>query len=518
MAKYAQRAFGAPFLYSDTTGYTVSVGGTPLTDVQAGSVTFTNTVGRRGTANFTLHSTLATHFQQYQQMSIIDRYSTLVFSGYIMSPKEQKPGYQPSLMHTLSCVDQHFLADKRRYTGSFTNKTCGFIVQTVATAILAQEGVTIAQIYDGLTPSTTLYPATTLYPGGNVGLIPSAVFTNGKVSDILDALTTAASASGVLYYWMIDQYKQLWFVPYTAVTGPSVDGTTIEQRSNACTVTRQNPSYRNTQYIVGGVGQTLTQTEIRKGDGNTQAWAMGYDLLTVPTVTVNGTAKVMGIKGVDTGKDFYWGSGDPVITQDSAAVKLISTDTLQVVYVGQFPSIVVSANNAQIAYQASIDGSSGIVEDVLSDPTITSVANGLAEASQLLTRYAVQGTILQFTTMTAGYAPGQLCPVNLPMHALNNVQMLVENVVASDQSDLVNIWYTVTMVQGPSDTTWVSFFSKLLLQQTPANSINVGTSQTAQLLSSFTSTIAETLSLVVTVYSCPIPNITLLPSLTLFAC
>src|SRR5260221_383325 len=411
--------------------------------VIAGSLGFDRSIGKRSQASFTVHTTNTTHYQEDQAVQIYDQNSVLAFSGYIKQPQEHKPGFQSSLIHTITCTDQHRLADKRVVAAAYTNKTSRDMVLDIYTNILASEGVTIGQVYsDGsLPPSLTLYPNTTTYPQAVTGIVPSATFVYCTVAQAFDELVKSASSAGIPYYWMIDQNKQLWFVPYTAVINPTlVDGTQVNQDSNNLpVVTRANPTYRNTQYLLGGVAQTVTQTETRVGDGNTVSWPMSFDISTVPTVSVNTgsgyVTKTVGIKGVDTGKDWYWQKGSPLISQDSAGTKLRgspSNDLLQVVYVGQYPTVIVSSNAAQITYEAVLDRTTGIVEQVETDSTITSLANGYAEAGQLLTRYAQQGTLLEFTTLQSGYAPGQLVTVNLPDYNLNNVQMLIESVNASE--------------------------------------------------------------------------------------
>lgn len=514
---YALRALGAPVFYNNTNSYMVLIGGQQV-EVIAGSLKIDSTIGRRSQASFVVRTTTATHFQQYQQVVVYDKNSSLVFSGYITNPKEQKPGFQPSLLHSITCTDQHFLADKRRVTASYTNKTCGFIAQDIVKNVLSQENVTVGQIYDGPTPNTTLYPSTSLYPGGNVALIPQANFVYASVAQALDALVKAASSSGVPYYWQIDANKQIWFVPYTSIVNNTlVDGSQIEQVRNAPTVTRANPTYRNTQYIIGGVAQTVQQTETRVGDGNTQSWTMGYALASTPTITVGGVAQTVGLKGT-SGKQFYWAQGDPVITQDSGQTKLTSAQTLQVVYIGQYPAVIVDQNAAQVTLEASIDGTSGIIEDVVADATITSINNGMSEAGQLLTLYAQQGITLQFTTLSSVFAQGQLITVNLPMHGLYNTQMLISQVSAGDQIDGYNIWFTVTAVAGPYDTTWIDFFSKALQQQIPQGVINVGASQSVAILLSMTASVTPTANLNINVYACPLVSTTLYPSTSLYPC
>jgi hypothetical protein len=515
---YAQRALAPPFYYNNTTGYLVFIANIPVT-VIAGTLQFTLSAGRRGTAQFTTYTSTAVHFQQYQPVQIMDKNNAVVFTGYVTVPKEQKPGFQASILTTVTCVDQHYLADKRCVAASYTNMSVGAIVYSIYSNILASEGVSIGNIYDGLLPATTLFPNTTLFPGGNVANIPQATFVYATVSDALDILATAASQSGVLYYWIIDQNKALWFVPYTTTTGPTIDGTLQEQVNNPTTVQRTNPTYRNTQYVLGGTAQTVTQTETRLGDGNTRSWTMGFALAQTPSITVAGVGQTTAIKGAPSGAAaFYWAAGDPVITQDASQTVVPLSTVVSCTYIGQYPSIVAAANNAQIAYQASIDNTSGIVEAVQTDNTLTSISNGLSEASQLLTRYAQQGILLITTTQTSGFAPGQLITVNLPMHGLYNVSMLVESVLASDQTDQYNIWYTITAISGPIDVTWQQFFSKMLKQQAPVNSINIGVTQSLQLLANFTTNFNVAMSFTATVFACPLPNTTLQPNTTLFPC
>src|SRR5690349_7164103 len=96
-------------LYHPAKTYKVVVNGNSVMTL-AGTLNIQNTIGKRSQASFTIHSDTNTHFQQYQQVQIYDATGTLVFNGYITTPKEQRPGFQPSLIHTITCTDQHYLA------------------------------------------------------------------------------------------------------------------------------------------------------------------------------------------------------------------------------------------------------------------------------------------------------------------------------------------------------------------------------------------------------------------------
>lgn len=477
MSNFVSR-FGAavPFSGIITGAYVVKISGIQYMCI-AGSLKIDLSVGRRSQATLTLYTDNRTHFQQYQPITIFDQNGTLRFSGYLTSPKEQKPGSQKSLIQTITAIDHHFLADKRVIAKSYTNQTCGVIVTDILTNYLAAEGVKLASVFDGLLPSTTLYPGINQYPEGNIGTIPTVTFSYCTIAQALDALVTEASIAGDQYYWTIDENKNLWFQPYTSLNLPiTIDGTFIDQVGTPCTVTRANPKYRNVEYITGGVAQTASMTEHYGGDTNSRTFTLGYAVFNLTTITVNGINQTVGLKGPNaTGSQWYWAQGDPNITQDSGQTVLGTSDLLAVTYVGQYPIVVQLQDKARIATQAAIDGTSGIIEVVDEDKSIIDLNTAKQEVVQYVARYGVPGVSVQFTTpVDYGFRPGQQVAVNLPDHAINQQQMLIETVSISDQQDSYNLWYTVNCIQGPYDTTWVSFYSDLLNKQRPAVDIAVG--------------------------------------------
>jgi hypothetical protein len=497
----------------DVMAYTAQISGKSVF-VIAGSLQVQLGIGKKTQASFKVKTDSFTFFVQYQQVAIYNQNNTLVFSGYITSPSAQKPGFQPSLVWTIACISQDYILKKRVVQNNYTNMMCGAIVRDIYTNILAAEGVTVGLIYDGPTISNSLIIPFTI--DGNVLLPQKNLFC--KVADALNQLVTEASSAGVPYYYAIDQNKALWFAPYGAVTGPQIDDTQIDQNNNPPTITFANPSYRNGQYETGGVAQTTTQTESRKGDSNTSSWPMRYALAGAPTINVDGVAKTVGVQGVDTGKDFYWQQGSPNITQDSGGTLLTSSNTLNITYIGQYPNTSLIYNAAQIAYMVSIDGTSGINEEIDNDPTLTTAANALSKGSNLLTRFAQQGGQLQFTTRQSGFVPGQLCPVNMPYFNLISTQMLIETVGITDSIDNLNIWYQVTAIIGPYDVSWVDFFGKLVLNQQVANSVNINQSTSVSTLVDLTATVSPTANLNINVYACPIIGNSTIIDNTLIVC
>jgi hypothetical protein len=468
-----------------TQPYSVKIGGSAVTTV-AGTLAIDLSIGKRGQATFLVKQPdTSTHYQEYQQVSINDQNNALIFSGYINLPKEMKPGFQAVLTNQIMCMDQRWITDKRLIfdttTGLakvYTNRAYDTIVQDIFNNILSAEGVTIGAIFTGPLPNTTLFPSTTLYPNGPTQAISSVTFNYPTVTQALDALVKSASSStGVTFYWSIDQNKALWFVPYTYTTNATtVDGTKVDQVGSAPYVNRANPLYRNTQYIAGG---TTTGTPLEKdipGDSARRTWTMDWPLASTPSIAVNNVSQSVGVLG-STGKKFYYKVGSATITQDASGTTLTNVQTLQVLYTPMVPNTASSKNAAAITAQATLDGTTGIVESVVKDVGITSNADGVIEAGQLLNVYCIAGGLgFVFTTSASGYLPGQQITVTYAPFGFSSTKMLVGSVHIDDALDGFNIWYTVTAVIGPYDATWAQFFGKMLAPSgvSSADAISIG--------------------------------------------
>ena len=96
----------------------------------------------------------------------------------------------------------------------------------------------------------------------------------------------------------------------------------------------------------------------------------------------------IGIKGLDTGKDWYWSKGDPILTQDTAGVVLTSADLLIVAYYGQYDLIVKSTDDSQIVAQQVIEGTgTGQVDAITDDSSVSSLDSAYELAAANLADY-----------------------------------------------------------------------------------------------------------------------------------
>ena len=480
----------------------VTISGIPVS-VMSGSLSVNDRIGERSTCRFVAMDEAGTaHYQRGQPVAVSDLSSNLIFSGYIDSAPETYTGPAGGLRHSISCMDNHYLADKRVAIKAYTDTSAGDIVQDLLTEYLAEEGVTVGNIEAGPT-------------------FRAAVFNYIPVSRALQQLAERAG-----YWWRIDHEKQIWFEPPSAQAAPwhitQSGGVADDVLHGSAEVVRANPLYRNRQYIRGSRDETDEQVEILPGDGDTRAFPVGYPVARVPTVEVNRdgagyAAETVGIKGLDSGRQWYWSKGDPIIVHDDGEVVLTSTDRVRITYRGRFDVVVRSHDQAAVTERQGVEGGTGIVEDVHQVSAVDNRAQAFELAAEKLNRYAHVNQVLRFATRRPGLRPGHEINVTLAQHGLDGENMLIESVQITDRRN--QMVYEVQAADHPTGGSWAKFFETLAEQgDLPLDPERLGTDEILALLESFPESWSWGETVTPHVYACPVPATDLYPSTTLYPC
>lgn len=366
-----------------------------------------------------------------------------VFGGTIDRVQRVKPAPgSDAQVYGIECVDWHQVADRRLVAEVYEGVLAGAIVKSIVDKYLAAEGVS--------------YGAATVADGP---VITKAVFNYVPASQALEEL---ADLTG--YLWWIDANKVLYFADRATYAAPWTLDSYARVLQGTLLVERHRQGYRNRQYIRAGTDVTDVRTEQPSPapDGQTKVFTLAFPAAKMPTVKVNGVEKTVGIRGVDSGKDWYWSKGDNTISQDDAATPLASTDVLEVTYQGLFPLLVMAeAAEAQTDRQA-VEGGTGLYEAVDEKAGLDDRTAALEAAQGLLRRYARIGTTLQFATIHSGLRPGQLLQVNLPEVGAVG-EFLVQSVRLSQAAG--DVWrYEVRALSGEEVGGWSQFFQRLARQ------------------------------------------------------
>jgi hypothetical protein len=185
--------------------------------------------------------------------------------------------------------------------------------------------VTLTSTDPTQTPQLTDLTVAALHPNIGLGaLIPTADYTNTYLSDNLNDLAKKSD-----YTQFIDQNLNFIFGPRVAQPAPWILQSADQQLllDGPLTVDYSADLYRN-EMVLDGVVATGTKSETKIGDGTSTSWALGGEIISPPLVYLNSQLKTIGIKGLDTGKDFYYTPGSNAIDQDASGTILVQTDTL----------------------------------------------------------------------------------------------------------------------------------------------------------------------------------------------
>jgi hypothetical protein len=338
-------------------------------------------------------------------------------------------------------------------------------------------------------------------------LITEATFNYVTATDSIKALATLANT-----WYSIDANGYQWFKARYAISAPFLISRV--NQDTLPTVTSSNPMYRNTEYVLG---QALTSVQYKEtfGDGASTQWVMNFVIALAPIVHLNTVNQTVGVKGIDTGVQFYWANGDINLYIDSSHVVLQPTDVIEVWYQGYFDNVVIVQNYGEIAGRKVVEGGgTGIVEAV-DAATVTSPTSAYQFANGQLQYYGYVGQSLTFRVDQGGLSEGMVLTANIPEHGVVNEQFVIESVTITDEESY--LWYDVVCTNGPITNTWVQAFQSMA-PTTTVDKLNVGTGTIAQVATAPADTVTWGEGVATTVYACFVPSATTYCGASLICC
>ena len=304
------------------------------------------------------------------------------------------------------------------------------------------------------------------------------------------------------YDYFVDAYRTLHFHERgTACCTFPVSVTDTVILSGEADLSTEAPKYRNRQYVKGGYDVTAEQTELVEADGDQRSFLVGYALMLEPTVSVETgvgtgiyTEGTVGIRGVETGRDWYWSKGDFAVTQEPDDAVVAAGVRVKIVYFGRFDTVSISADTGEQISVAAIEKSgTGIVDAAVEDASVSSRAQGLDVATGKLGRFAQRGSTIRFVTRHAGYRPGQVGQVTFDRLGVDET-VLIDTVETFD-FDGIELRYRVSAITGPALTSWQQFFAKTAKRSVlPISRENVGEEVVITLSETFSETTTVTVS------------------------
>ncbi len=401
---------------------TLAIGGVQYSPAADGSLSLNVELNRRRALSFTLISNGPPTSDAFsvlgQIITLTDGGSTTYFKGYVDSWDFENPqgavGALQKCWYKIRCVDFNSIADRRVLkAGSWTGVNAGNIVADIIDSVLHVEGVT-----DGFIDAGPILPQ-------------FDVTTPTKISDVLNQIcqecqkvASPTIANGAGYAWFIDINKAMHFfnsVDGSAAASFSILDSPAVWKTASLNEDRSNYANRVIVHSALVLDSSDTVDTLHGISPATRNYNTTAAVGTVPTITVNGVSKTVGIDGVDTGKDWYYSLNTTIIRQDAGGTLLTGSDALVITYMAILADNYVQVDDlTEQGTRAFIEGGSGIHELAIDNTSFGTVSDVTQMATSLLANMNRIPKILTVVLdQNAGVPePGQIVPVYLSTYSL----------------------------------------------------------------------------------------------------
>lgn len=465
---------------------TYTIAGNPVI-VQKNSLSYNDRLNERSTVSFVV---IEPTFEIDIGMEVfIEDDGNIIFGGTIENSKSygDKEKYV-----SVSCVDFSQLIDTRIIADSFENTLAGDIVRSFISNKFFEEGIIAGNIQDGPVISKAVFN----YDNGNVAL---------------NYLTDTTGHS-----WYIDKDKKLHFFERSAYTAPTLLADNSSNYSGL-QVSKSRGEYRNRQYI--RAGQDMTQEIIKekptpKPDGVSKTFVTRLPIAKKPRIYIEDVEVIqddIGVNGLDKNKKYYFTFNSNTITQDDSEA-VLSTEKLEISYFGLYPLLVVAENPEEIENRKTLEGGSGIYENIIQEQNIDTRDAAFQLANGKLDKYGIIPKIVTWNTYERGLKAGQLIPIQNTKHNLND-SFLIESVTARDDNGLT--LYSVKALDGSSLGGWEKLFKSLIEGN---KKLVIRENEVLVLLNSTFESQSWKEDIQIAVNVCPVPSENLYPSEILYPC
>ncbi len=426
---------------TDLSGLRINIGGKDVTGLCAPE-TYTRRGGlnRRTIASITLRDRQNSFRPQDGDSVIVTKDGLRNFAGTIEDFDETMIDGNPLTRVTnISAVDYNQILDKRVIVRNFETpgQTAGDIVRIIITEFLAEEGIVAGTIEDGVE-------------------VEKAIFNYDSASSSLDQLAQLGAMN-----WFVDNFKNLNFTGRSSLPA-AITLTDGDQAFRNFRNSIKRNDYSNFIYLRGGTSISDPQNENFAGDSKRQTFNVGLPIDATPAIELNSVPQSVGIKGVSDETAFQWffQRESTEITQRLTDAPLIVSDTLAVVYNGQFPLIIAGQLPSEIDERALVEGNSGKYEFVEENEDIDDRTLATDTVAALLARFGTIVNSVSFQKDDISVTPGQIITVNISEEAVDG-DFLVTDVFFEEKDYQNRSIYTIKATSGQMVGSWVQWFRRL---------------------------------------------------------
>ena len=297
----------------------------------------------------------------------IKKDGNIIYAGYIN--KVDTPTYSSSFetdIVPLELISLETIFTRRIVSEVYKTKLTHEIIEDLYNNYLAEENITLGTIEE--------FERT----------YEDYIIPNLKLSDVLqelgDDVGAVANISADNVFSFTTQYS------FPEVVAPT--------HISKLQLTENGKDLKTVQKISGAKSETSTQTALTTWIANQRTIPLGYQLAEKPSITIAGVSVDVGVIGQgeeDISKTFLWSYGNnSIVLNTVATTKPAVGEIVSVIFTGFYDIEIVSENEDLKEEIALISGTSGKIESIVIDTSITDPQDGETTAINLLTEKSIR--------------------------------------------------------------------------------------------------------------------------------
>lgn len=469
--------------------YIGGTGGTGIiptgTEIQISkSWTIDQKINNRDTFSFTIEDANGATIEPLVELYFYDD-TTYIWGGIIKTVDISKVSPNRAI-YSVKAEDFTALTERPLIIRSYENKTIAEIINSLITTYFSDYGIT-----EGTnTISTVIKLITFNYEYGD---------------NVLNQLKNFGN-----FQWNVNKDKVLSFTKIVDITSTT---TLTDELSLSKSLSADN--YRNTQYAKGKKKRTIYLTEQEmtpKPDGKSREFFAKYPIAEQPLIETNTNGagwveRTVGVRGLQTAKDFYWSYNDTQISQDENGTVLTDAnptdDDIRISYYGLIPLLVVSEKTSEVTEH-------GKVENYIYNQHLETSIDAKNYVTTLLDKYANDADQISFTIREKTYSVGEQIPI------IDSVLNISGNFLAESCTwtprGLNGINYNYKVLDGVALGGWEEFFKNLFAPEV----IELNDQEIVIRIYPWSEATSHDGSYTITVYTPLVPENTLYPEDTLY--
>jgi hypothetical protein len=311
---------------------------------------------------------------------------TTIYKGLILTVRKITEGHSV-VRYMVDCVDNTHYLNRVLVAESYTNTTIEAIIHDLIVAYA---------------------PAFTTTNVSASIIVDSVKFNRISVSACLEKLASLSN-----YSWYVDYDNDIHFFEKNTEPAPfSLTDTSGNYIYESLQIAEDLSQLRNRVFIQGGEAVGDPRTELFNGDGTKKFFKLANKFSQLPTVTVGGTPKTVGVDFLDQDTDFdvLWNYNETYIKFTAAPPS--GTNNIEVTGTPLYSILVQVEDATSIAEY-------GLSEFAKTDVTIKSKEEAFKFAVAELEAYSSKISEGSFVTYSPGLRSGQLITVNSAQRGIN---------------------------------------------------------------------------------------------------